>query len=98
MQVERIEGEATPDEVIGEFGVKEVVGESVHQQYRVPDGGPVLTGANQRGDEFALPVRIDAEPKGLLPVAGQHVGLPGSHVSYLNRARQGAGLAPTAPG
>ena len=97
MQVQRIEGEATPDEVIGEFGVKEVVGESVHQQYRVPDGGPVLTGANQRGDEFALPVRIDAEPKGLLPVAGSTSGSQ-AVTSVTLTARAGSGLAPTAPG
>ena len=70
MQVQCIENEATLDEVVGEFGVEEVVGESVHQQYRVPDGGRVLTAANECGHQFALAVRIDAEPKGLLPVAG----------------------------
>ena len=49
----------------------------------------MLTAANQGGHQIALAVRIDAERKGLLPVARQHIGLPGSHVSYLNRGAGG---------
>ena len=96
MQVQCIKSETAVEEVVGDLGMEEVVGESVHQQHRVSDRGFVLTAANQSGYQVTLPVGIDAELKGLLPVAGQHVGLPGGHVSYLNRA--GSGLVPAAPG
>ena len=97
VQVERKKRKATPDEVVGHFGVEEVVGEPVHQQYGVAGGGVLIAFANQGGHQIALAVRIGAERQRLLPVARQHVGLPGSHVSYLNRD-QAARLGPTPPG
>ena len=95
VQIEGVEGEASGDEVVGHLGVEEVVGEPVHQQHGVPDRRLVLTRAHQGGHQFALTVRIGAERKRLLPVAGQYVGLPASHVSYLNRGQvAGKGRCP----
>ena len=65
--------------------------------YGVPGRRFVVAGANQGGLQFALSVGIGAERQRLLPVARQYVGLPGSHVSYLNRD-QAARLGPTPPG
>jgi hypothetical protein len=87
VKVECIEGEVAVEEVVGDLGMEEVVGESVHQQHGVSDRRFVLPIANQGGYQVTLTVGIDADLKGLLPVAGQHVGLPGTHVSYLNRDR-----------
>ena len=70
VQVEGVEREAAVDEVVGDLGVEEVVGEPVHQQHGVPDGGARARRANQGGHQFALAVRVGAERKGLLPVAG----------------------------
>ena len=97
VQVESVEGEATVDEVVGDLGVEEVVGEPVHQQHGVSDGRFLLACANQGGHQFALSVRIEAERQRLLPVARQYIGLPGSHVSYLNRG-QVARLGPMPAG
>ena len=97
VQVERVEGKAAVDEVVGHLGVEEVVGEPVHQQYGVPGGVVLIACANQGGHQIALAVGIGAERQRLLPVARQYVGLPGSHVSYLNRG-QAARLGPTPAG
>ena len=69
MQVEGVEGKAAVDEVVGHLGVEEVVGEPVHHQHGVPDGGLLLACANQGGHEFTLSVRIEAQRQGPLPVA-----------------------------
>ena len=54
-------------------------------------GGIGVSSTHQRGDEFAFPVGIRSERKGLLPVARQHVRLPFRHDSYLNRRYGGYG-------
>ena len=97
MQVEGVEGEAAGDEVVGDLGVEEVVGEAVHQQHARCCGRFGVAAAHQGGHQIALSVRIGAERERLLPVAGQNVGLPGSHDSYLNRG-QVARLGPMAAG
>ncbi len=48
-----------------------------------------LAAAHQGGDQIAFAVGVGAKREGLLPVAGQYIGLPGSHDSYLNRGQVG---------
>ena len=82
----RVKGETAAGEVVGQLGVEEVVGETVHQQHgmgRRGVRGVRLAATHQRGDEVALTVGIRAKANGLLPVTGQQVGLPGPHDSHL---------------
>ena len=74
--------------MVGLFGVEEVVGEPVHQQHGVGRRRVGLAPAHQRGDEVTFAVGIRAEAERLLPVPGQHIGLPSRHNSYLNGARR----------
>ncbi len=100
MQVQGVEGEAAGGEMVGQFGVEEVVGEAVHQQHGAGRRRVGLAPAHQRGDEVTFAVGIGAEADGLLPVAGQYIGLPSGHNSYLSGARRPtrADEDPTAPG
>ena len=74
--------------MIREFGVEEIVGETVHHQDRVTRAvGGVVVGvapAHQRRHELALAVGVGAEFEGPLPVSGQHVGLPSRHGCHPN--------------
>ena len=59
-------------EVVGQFGVEEVIGVAVHQQHCTIRAATVprrLTARNEGGDQVALPIGIGAEGQRLLPIA-----------------------------
>jgi hypothetical protein len=86
--VQRVDGEAAGGEMVGLFGVEEVVGEAVHQEHGAGRRRVGFAAAHQRGGEVAFAVGIWAEVERLLPVTRQHVGLPSRHESHLNRERR----------
>ena len=77
-QVQRIEGEPAAGEMIGQRGVEEVVGVSVHCQDRIGGRRGIAT-TQQRRVDVALAVGVVTQRDGELPVAGQDIGLPASH-------------------
>jgi len=98
--VQGVDREAAGGEMVGLFGVEEVVGEAVHQQHSASRRRVVLAASHQRGDEVTFAVGIRAKAVCLLPVTRQHIGLPSRHNSYLSGAWHPtrADEAPTAPG
>ena len=60
VQVQGVEGEAAGGEVVGEFGVEEVVGVTVQREYGVL-GADRLPAPDERGNQLALTVGIRAE-------------------------------------
>jgi hypothetical protein len=68
-QVQGVAGEPARAEVVGQFGVEEVVGVAVHQQHSALTAARWLTTTDERGDEFTLAVGICTEGQRLLPVA-----------------------------
>ena len=75
VQIQGVEGESARGETISQLGVEEVVGVAVKGYDRVPHAAG-LAAAHQRRDQVPLTVGIRAEGKGVLPVVGQHIGLP----------------------